>query len=296
MAELTPLEATNDKVALSLDGLDILIKLIIVGASDEKKVSISSLVFKSRESIDLAKVYSLEELGQYGMKLFDYVVAKNLVKNGKTVKYMIDPNMDMISEQEYSDAIIYAYFMILTRNQVTLKDDENMPKFIRKLVGDKVTSKDLINVLTLNDIDKMDKEWIKKIEISGLGESFRNRIYNGISGYRMINAFKDYEFKKDADPKSLEVALMIREVSLRGPCWEMHPAFILDNHKALNISRCLNNLLIDVYDTDTLKIMESSKMIFVKPTYNRRFLSYKTWNSLTFDFLITPLFPPKSNV
>lgn len=278
---------------IDMRNFGIMISKAIIQSSCTNLVNLDDLVIKLKigNEENLNKISTLEDAYNVGFSIFDYYFYRYFKDMGKEVKiiYVEDKNLGTFTE--YMKDLTVCYFLLMTRGKILLSENEVMPKFITDFCNYKKSSKELLASLSDNDITKLNHSWIKEIDIMKLSRPFMQRLSSGIAGARLFNIFKSFTPKElnVLSPELGRVYSVVRNISLRGPFYEMHPFFMPLNLSNLSVSKNLLNLILDIYTKDEVEALVNNRSLFDFPKYDSRYIQYLTWDSKTFQGFTNPV-------
>lgn len=121
---------------------------------------------------------------------------------------------------------LYIYFMVMTRNKIDFDKNERKPLFLQRFFSSGMSYKEIIKIITYNDISKFNHKWISVVDVGKLPESVMNRFKNGTAvEMGLFSIFRDY--KPDIELNDYQQYLYDNLSQLRfyRPYYEMHILF-----------------------------------------------------------------------
>lgn len=276
-------------ININMENLAIMLQNTFELVSDVSKVNLDTLKFKAKSNIDFSVDNTIERICQVGMPIFDYYIATQLIREGHVVDAEICEDMQPKDVTKVQKCLFYVYFNLVTRAKPFVGENEGIPAYIKNHIGLDMNPKDIEKYVTSNRIDTLDHRWIKSIKIEPLGSALSQRFSKGIAGSRHTSIFRDYQWKAAINTKEVGICEILREIAVKGPFWEQHPFFTPDNLKGVSISKNIENLICNVFDDETIKLMVKNKSLFKYPSNDQKYTAWRQWNSDTFSDYKTPV-------
>lgn len=289
-SNLKTFKSPMDKMTIEVDSFALLFKEIITETSDFSKVDWRTLKFTCLKGFKPDLEVNYQRLVEYQVKPFDWVIYKFLLANGKDVKFKEVETEKIYTMSEYSIAIFSVYFMLLVRDKIKLNDNEKVPAILTKNYPDGFTYVDVLKILTSNNVDNMNHNWIFKIKVSGLGEIVKNRLMKGISGMRLPNVLINNPPKKDAPMEVLNLIQTLKKKLAGGIMKEIHPRAQPENIKMIGLNKNFSNMIVLAFSDEQIEDFVATRQLYTKPKYDKTHEQFFTWSDDFFDYLKTPLF------
>lgn len=233
---------------------------------------------------------SLVDLLEVGMKLFDAIV---WITAGRPDSHplSIDGGMkkeDIPSLHSVARAVFFCYFMLIVQARYPVSkntpaaDAPKVPNFLRTIMGMDAKQHEYVETICSFEPQKFNAKWAKHVRFAGLGQEVLSRFGLGVAGYRYFGPFALYQPKAGL-PQNLRTAFeFAKNVAVSAPSWDVHP---LTRHplvltKRGNLNKNLGNLILDCFDEDTIKEMETAKVIFKYPTREPTHRNYLQWSAI----------------
>jgi hypothetical protein len=222
--------------------------------------------------------------------VLDFVVARSLIETGKctTVEFILSKEINsMVFDTVWvSRSVILYAFNFLVRNKVYFEDTDKLPAFCEKVF--KIPDVKIYRrLVTLNDLTKISHDWIRLLDWSKFNEAVKMRLGMGIAGYRVMKIFKEYECMEGIKVELREVFQIVKDKAKEGIKLEYHPYW--NTNKTLNLTKNLNQLMLEVFNPEDLSNAKKSGLIFEIPIPDDTINSYKYWTVETLNYLKTPL-------
>jgi hypothetical protein len=289
--ELKSFELTGTYIDTNLKDFGQSVINLINVSSQVTIVEIKALKFKSGTLLPNYINLSLKDIIINKVPIIDYFIYNSLDENMKKhVHWTQDSSRKMATETQVGYAILFIYFMVMTRNKAMIKDDEEIPEFLIRFMKIKMTVDEVKSILSNNDLNLFNHHWVKSIEIDNLSIALKNRLKKGISGMRLFSIFKDYPISNKINEKMKLLCTNIKKLAIEGPYWEMHNLFQPEELSVISINANLLNLILVCYDEETIKLMVNNRSLFRYPTYNQRAVQFEMWNDDFFNLFKSKLF------
>jgi len=294
-----PLGAVNFNVAtFDFEQLATAIQNFIEFGSKKGHILINELCIVSDADPIPEAFDDVADAIQNGTKFFDACLYLSLPSDQRPAIRAIADN-ERPTTKEYGqigEAIFVIYFYLLTRARVPARTGEDanhpVPRFLTNVLSLTRGIPYYLSLIAGFDIAKMDHKWIKAINMSTLGDEFRNRAGLGVAGYRMLGPFKAYTPKANISAGLTAAINVAKQIATAPPDWNVHP--LTRNPTLLsnlgNLNKNLGNLILDVFTDEQIREMIASKMIFAKPTREPTHIQYRTWTTQQLITFNDPVF------
>jgi len=236
-----------------------------------------------------------------GTQLFDALAYFSL----KTTERPEIMSLDNLSHprtnnpNKVADALAYLYFFLMTRANVpehtSKKRGSDVPKFLFDYLGMQGPPKEYMETLASFSLNKVDHTWIKKINLTNLGNQFLSRLALGVAGYRVLAPFAFIEPEIKTDKIALKAADILTKFVREQYVWDCHP--VTKNPGFVKVTGSLNDnathLLAILYKPETLEKLKSQGALFEVPASKLKLLNYPSWTETTFAPFTDKIFPDK---
>lgn len=228
----------------------------------------------------------LTSLVSSGMKLFDAMVwLAAPSRQGYDLKTDPTKTKDSCpSMHEVARSVFYTYFFLITQARYphasTSGSAPAVPNFLRQIMGMADDQSSYIKKICSFEPQKFDPQWIRFVTFAGMGQEALSRFGLGVAGYRLFGPFKIYKHKEDLSPDLINAYTFARTVAMKPATWDIHPVTRNVNilTKRGNLNKNLGNLILEVFTTEQIDEMVSSKMLYAKPTREPSCQNYLTWS------------------
>jgi len=236
---------------------------------------------------DVSKV-TLTELLALGMRLFDALIW--LTAGRPTERALaVDPTMketSIPSMHEIARSLFYVYFFILTQARYpasqSVVDKPNVPNFLRAIMGMDSDQSVYVSRICTFEPQKFDMGWARHVQFVGFGQEALSRFGLGVAGYRLFGPFKLYKAKDDISEELKRAVTFAERVATSPPTWDIHPATRAPSvlTKRGNLNKNLGNLILDVFTSEQISEMVSSKILYATPTREPTARNYFKWSEV----------------
>lgn len=273
MSRLTDVLQINNEVLFEM------IKDAIIMGSKKAWLSWSDFSFKAYGAPISKADPTPEQLIKAGMPYLDAIYYCNAEPRDKRPEITWidsgDPKDTNVSDQ--IRGLFCWFFSIYTQGRAIAQGSNN---FLRTIVPASDQYRTLIEGLTSANIENFPKEWVKKIDLSKLGEESKNRLALGAAGHRyigMLRYIKDEDYKDNMENAKDYIAAL-RAWTKDTVWWDLHSAVksgqIVSVTKSLNktIEDCLHHCLTD----EAKSKFVNSKLLHSNPNAHP---GHSTWDA-----------------
>ncbi|KAM0679027.1 hypothetical protein BDAP_000406 [Binucleata daphniae] len=146
-----------------------------------------------------------------------------------------------------------------------INDGTNMPKILSNIMGD-LDKNSVHKMLTKMNLLRNTMTGIYKLKTySFLPPNLISRLSKGMAGYRYINAIYStaLENNREISNEARDSYKAVMEFRRKGIYMDVHPGFIDCEFKKVipSLSKCLMNLLLDLYTDEKLSYVVKTKLI-----------------------------------
>lgn len=219
-----------------------------------------------------------------------------LRSNDIKVEFLINEEIGSLDTGISNRCLLYSHFLFMTRGKLVLEDNEVAPRFCNTFFNLTLCNSDIKQYLTINDLNSFNFNWVKSIKVSSLSPEIINRLRSGIAGTRLFYIFKDYTIDNDDDSNLVLISQYIKIIADNGLFYEQHTAFSPRQLRNISMSRNLQNLILEVYQDDTIKLMVKRKSLYNYPIKDSTATQYKTWKKDIIDLYKTKLIDDQDNI
>lgn len=170
----------------------------------------------------------------------------------------------------------------------------DVPSFLSKICGMKVSPKALSDGLCSFEIQKVPKEWIKHLAWGDMAQSVQQRLGLGLAGFRLLGPFKMFPCKENATPEAKAAYKWVSELAVQPFDWALHsatrdPALIA---KLGSFNKALTNLVLECFTEADIALMISPtvKILSVMPVRDPRANGWISWGGSEKLVLSDPIF------
>jgi hypothetical protein len=231
-----------------------------------------------------------DEAREAGTCLFDYLVYLTAKSPSKIKVTTVKAVKQVHSNMDIARALMYVWTFMITQGHAPSIND-HVPAILKNIFNLTNPPDFYSKIIASFKIDRLSPVWVQSVKLPKTARELANRLALGAAGHRLLQAFTYIPIPAAINASAQEAATVIKKVAEKGLYWEMHPLFrpakFFTTFGSLN--RLLNNLLLDVYSDEQLKILADEKIIYEVPKRSVRVKSYDTIKEVNFDFLITKM-------
>lgn len=167
----------------------------------------------------------------------------------------------------------------------------NVPKFLKDIFSAELSPKGVADSLASFPLNKIKPDWIKTIDWSKAGPEFGQRLGLAVAGYRILGMFKIYDHKVNADSTEKAAHRWIKALA-------QHPV----DYDIMSITRSptliaklgpwnknLYSAVFHIFSSQDIQEAIDRKIIPVQARLDTGVENWKTWSSITIDFLNSPV-------
>lgn len=299
MAEFDRLESKSVRIRFCIENMGNALQNLITNSCHQNTEFLSDLKFrhgKIRAGTEdnpvnfnrtLLNKLSLELILDYQICIYDLMIYLQLSDEEKELVTWVHDNKLRFTESQLMSSLFIDYFMIYCRNKHLPDPNEDYPNFITTAFGKAILKREEVqNILTSNDLNKMDKTWIKELEMKNFPDVVKSRLIKSISGCRLFNVICKFEPdipNWDKDDQSKLLVESIRELVSRGPYWEFHSEFQPLSLKSIPINANISNLLLDIYTPGALSHIKEIGALYSMPKRSKHAQEYRKWSKEFFN-------------
>lgn len=230
---------------------------------------------------------TLVSLLEKGMPIFDAVT---WLGAGQPASHPLQVNpvktADRIpSMSQISDALIYTFFLLLTQARYPQDGGGNaaprIPHFLQQVLALREPQSHYLRIICSFSPEKFDPKWIRTVQFANFGQEIMSRFGLGVAGYRLFSPFKLYQPRTGLTPALTNACAFARAVAVAPPSWNIHP--ITRNPAVLNargnLNKNLANLILEVFTTEQITEMVTSRVLFAVPVRDPTHRNYLTWGA-----------------
>lgn len=287
---LKPFKSPLERLTIEVDTFSTLFKEIIIETSDFSKIDWRTLKFTCLPGFKPESEFNFSRMVEYQVKPFDWVIFQFLKNNGKKVIFTEVERDRIYTASEYSAAIFSVYFMLMVRDKIKLNENEKIPAILAKNYPEDFSYEDVLKLLTSNNIENVNHNWIFNIKASELGEVIKNRLMKGISGMRLPNVLINNQPKKDAPEEVLRLIRSLKKIMNQGIRKEIHPRAQPESIKLIGLNKNFSNMILLAFTDEQINEFVKTKQLYSRPKYDKTHEQFYTWPEDFFDYLKTPLF------
>ncbi|KAG1458615.1 hypothetical protein G6F56_006356 [Rhizopus delemar] len=194
--------------------------------SRKSKISFLDITVYEPKKNKLDKEYTVSELMENETKLMDAVFYQ-YVKNKKEFVFKSklsekdDADILEASPEEIGESLFRIFYYLTHDGKIPKK--ENNPEFLLDIFGEDHSSQKYNNLIASFDINRMNINWIKRIEFRGLFFEVKRRLSLGVMGHGILDAFRLFEPKDVENSSHFESYLVVLEFASKGPSWDIFP-------------------------------------------------------------------------
>jgi hypothetical protein len=229
---------------------------------------------------------NLVELLNLGMKLFDAIVWLTAGRP-TTHPLSVDPAMtkdSLPSLHEVARSVFYVYFFIITQARYPAgsknKEKPRVPNFLKVIMGMDKDQHVYVDRICSFEPQKFDQSWVRYVNFKNFGQESISRFGLGVAGYRLFGPFKLYKVKEGLSNELKDAASFAQKVAVAPATWDVHPS--TRNPSVLtkrgNLNKNLGNLILEVFTTEQIEEMVSTKILFATPQKEVSCRNYLQWS------------------
>ncbi|CAO3665109.1 unnamed protein product [Rhizopus stolonifer] len=168
--------------------------------------------------------YTIEELMACGTKLLDaclyqYISNKNRFNFTKTPR-----ETNTYKPSEIGEALFCVFYCLLTKGEIPEADtEESIPKFIRDIFKNPETFCMYGKMLASFDINRLNKSWIKRINLYGIPMKIKHRLSFGVLGHEVLDIYRLFVPKSLEGSKYRKSYYAVMKFASNGPTWDIFP-------------------------------------------------------------------------
>lgn len=276
-------------VSIDLSQFHTIILDVLYQVADPSMFIPGNMTFTCNQLILPSEIVNIDMLAERGIPIFDYFIYGVLKPENPSINWVTDPSIESFDVSLYMKSIFAAYFLLMTRGKISLGEQETFPRFILDYLAYTADKELYIQMLSRNNISKMNHIWILQVARNGFPRSVRQRLSSGIAGCRYFNIIKNYApiNMTTLSPEVRRIYDLVKQVADNGPFMEMHPMFMPLNLASVSVSKNLANLIFDVYTTAEIENFVRNKALDHVLKFDLRYTQYRTWGNDTFSGFIT---------
>jgi len=296
-----PLFVTQN-VEINMNAFSDLFNKLISDVSDKYKIDFREVNVYGTDA-GYKATPSISYLVSNGTAFFDAIIYKT-GKNSDLIKFKAAKHpqskvIEAMTYQNISEALYFAFFLLLVRGRYPAdgmsEEKKDIPKFLGGTMALKHSSTHYRSILASFTLEKLNPEWIKLIKIKNLGLETRQRLGLQVAGYRWLKVFSIIPITKQLSPEKDKAVKAIQAFVSKGAVWEM---FSLTRStkvatRFISLNKLLTNLVLACYTTEEIAKMKESQIIPIVPVFQYGYENYSALKDSNFKDLNSEIFPDK---